>query len=61
MSPQVIEGTLDQIVTQMSKLPPAALSAEEEEYLLDELSASTPNLPILPPEANRREWMYQER
>jgi hypothetical protein len=37
------------------------LSPEEEERLLDELAEQGKHLPILPPEANSREWIYQDR
>lgn len=39
----------------------APLSLEEEERLLDQLAAAGEHLPILPPEANSREWLYQEQ
>lgn len=33
-------------------------SLEEEERLLDELASGSERLPVLPPEADRREWIY---
>ena len=36
------------------------LTLEEEERLLDELAAGSENLPVLPPEANSREWIYRD-
>ena len=36
------------------------LSLEEEERLLDELAAGSEKLPILPPEANSRAWIYSD-
>ena len=37
---------------------PITLSDEEHERLLDELAAIGDDLPVLPPEANSREWIY---
>ena len=39
---------------------PDGITLEEEERLLDELSLGSETLPILPPEANRREWIYND-
>jgi hypothetical protein len=36
------------------------LRVEEEERLLDALAARNGRLPLLPPEANRREWIYRD-
>ena len=36
------------------------LTPDEEERLLDELAARGDGLPILPPEANSREWIYRD-
>jgi len=36
----------------------AGITLEEEERLLDELALGSEKLPILPPEANSREWIY---
>ena len=36
------------------------LTDEEFERLLDELASESDHLPILPPEANSREWIYGE-
>lgn len=38
-----------------------AMSAEEFEAALDELSADSDRLPVLPPEATSREGIYEER
>ena len=34
------------------------LTLEDEEHLLDELATNGDSLPVLPPEANSREWIY---
>jgi predicted transcriptional regulator len=36
------------------------ITPEEEERLLDELARGSEKLPILPPEANSREWIYAD-
>jgi hypothetical protein len=38
--------------------PESELSLEEEERLLDALALESKELPVLPPEANSREWIY---
>jgi hypothetical protein len=43
-----------------ARTPGESVSMEEEERLLDELAIGPHELPTLPPDADRREWIYGE-
>lgn len=70
---QVIEGPWDEIarrgaelagkrvrLTVLEEPPPAGVSLDEQERILDELAARFAHLPPLPEEAFSRESIYQD-